>query len=101
MSAASPSGSLESGYNPRTSSHGHSGAELTRQSLSARTLKQIGNCSAKLLKVQYNHDENVTPDKTPKLVMLFNGQRERKVRRPDSLVLHHVEGKEPRRLKGK
>jgi hypothetical protein len=34
---ALPSGSRESGYNPRTSSHGHSGAELIRRSLSEPT----------------------------------------------------------------
>src|ERR1700716_3792734 len=39
--------SLESGSNPHVSSHGHSGVELTRPPLSARTSKQIGNCSAR------------------------------------------------------
>ena len=47
-SGASPAGSLESGSNPRTSSHGHYGAELTKRSLSVRTSKQNGNCNAKL-----------------------------------------------------
>src|SRR5580658_2428268 len=42
-----PSDSLESGFNPRTSSHGHSGVELTRRSLSARTSKQNDNCNAR------------------------------------------------------
>src|SRR6266478_9329031 len=44
---ASPSGSPESGSNPPTSSHGHSGAELTRRSPSARTSKQNDNCNAR------------------------------------------------------
>src|SRR5271163_1872795 len=39
---------VESGFNPRTSSHGHSGVELTRRSLSARTLKQNDNCNARV-----------------------------------------------------
>jgi len=40
--------SLESGSSPPTSSHGHSGAELTRRSLGVRTSKQNGNCNASI-----------------------------------------------------
>jgi hypothetical protein len=46
-SAASPQDSLESASSPRTSSHGRSGAELTKPPLSARTSKQNGNCNAR------------------------------------------------------
>src|ERR1019366_6130303 len=45
-SAASPSGSPESGSNPHTSSHGLAGAELTRLPLNALTSNQKGNCNA-------------------------------------------------------
>src|SRR5271165_3067690 len=44
---ASPSGSLESASNAPTSSHGLSGAELTRRSLSAHTSRQNDNCNAR------------------------------------------------------
>jgi SRSO17 transposase len=54
-SAASLSGSPESGSNPHISSHGHSGVELTRPPLSARTLKQIGNCSARAIPFPFWH----------------------------------------------
>src|SRR5204862_2458384 len=45
-SAVSPSDSRKSGSNPHTSSHGHTGAEPTKRSLSKRTSKQKGNCNA-------------------------------------------------------
>jgi len=37
----------KSGYNPHTSSRGHSGVELIRRSLSEPTSKQNGNCNAR------------------------------------------------------
>jgi hypothetical protein len=37
---------LESGFNPHTSSHGLSGAELTRLPLNAPTSNQKSNCNA-------------------------------------------------------
>ena len=44
----SPSDSRGSGSNPHTSSHGHSGAELTKRPLSEPTSKQTnGNCNAR------------------------------------------------------
>src|SRR5437660_12067706 len=52
---ASPSGSLESGSNPPTSSHGHSGAELTRRSLGVRTSMQNGNCNANVAVLVANY----------------------------------------------
>ena len=45
-SAALPSGSRESGYNPHTSHHGHSGVELIRRSPSEPTSKRNSNCNA-------------------------------------------------------
>jgi len=51
---ASPSDSLESGSNPQISSHGHSGVELTRLPLSARTSKQKNNCSASCLAAEHD-----------------------------------------------
>jgi integrase len=42
-----PSDSLESESGPHISSHGHSGAELTRQSLAAR-ISRKGNCNVRL-----------------------------------------------------
>jgi hypothetical protein len=38
---------LESGFNPHTSSHGLSGAELTRLPLNAPTSNQKSNCNVK------------------------------------------------------
>jgi hypothetical protein len=40
---------IESGFNPPTSSHGLSGAELTRLPLNALTSNQTSNCNAKAL----------------------------------------------------
>jgi hypothetical protein len=45
-----PSGSLESVFDPHTSSHGLAGAELTRLPLNALTSNQKGNCNASLKK---------------------------------------------------
>jgi hypothetical protein len=42
-----PSDSLESVFNPHTSSHGLAGAELTRLPLNALTSNQKRNCNAK------------------------------------------------------
>jgi hypothetical protein len=42
-----PSDSLDSVFNPHTSSHGLSGAELTRLPLNALTSNQKSNCNAK------------------------------------------------------
>jgi hypothetical protein len=39
---------LESGFNPHTSSHGLSGAELTRLPLNEPTSSQKSNCNANL-----------------------------------------------------
>ncbi len=47
-SAALLSDLLESGFNPHTSSHGLSGAELTRLPLNAPTSNQKSNCNARL-----------------------------------------------------
>jgi hypothetical protein len=41
-----PSDSLDSVFNPHTSSHGLSGAELTRLPLNALTSNQKSNCNA-------------------------------------------------------
>ena len=41
-----PSDSLESVFDPHTSSHGHSGAELTKLPLNALTSNQKNNCNA-------------------------------------------------------
>src|SRR5439155_13617984 len=46
-SAALLSDLLESGFNPHTSSHGLSGAELTRLPLNAPTSNQKSNCNAR------------------------------------------------------
>jgi hypothetical protein len=43
-----PSDSRESVFNPHTSSHGLSGAELTRLPLNAPTSNQKRNCNARL-----------------------------------------------------
>jgi hypothetical protein len=42
-----PSDSLESGFNPHTSSHGLAGAELTRLPLNAPTSNQESNCNVR------------------------------------------------------
>jgi hypothetical protein len=42
-----PSDSLENVFNPHTSSHGLSGAELTRLPLNALTSNQKSNCNTK------------------------------------------------------
>ena len=43
-----PSGLLESGFSPHTSSRGLSGAELTKLPLNALTSNRKGNCNARL-----------------------------------------------------
>ena len=39
---------LKSEFNPRVSSHGLAGEELTKRPLNARTSKQNGNCNASM-----------------------------------------------------
>jgi hypothetical protein len=45
-----PSDSLESVFNPHTSSHGLAGVELTKLPLNVLTSNQKGNCNAKATK---------------------------------------------------
>jgi uncharacterized protein (TIGR04222 family) len=44
---------IESGFNPHTSSHGLSGAELTRLPLNALTSNQKSNCNANMTRRQF------------------------------------------------
>jgi hypothetical protein len=56
-----PSDSLENVFNPHTSSHGLSGAELTRPSLNAPNSNQKSNCNARSAHIgsldeRFDHD---------------------------------------------